>query len=500
MRSWLTFCCLLSCLASQATGDEIRDAVVKIHVTQRAPDFLRPWAKMSAKKVNGSGAIIAGNRILTNAHVVLYASQIFVQFHQTTDRVPAKVVHRWVGLDLALLELEDPSLLDGRPMLQLADGLPRVKETVNVYGYPLGGDDMAVTEGIISRIEFASYSPTVSAVRIQVDAALNPGNSGGPAIVDGKIVGLVFSGIRTAENIGYLIPAEEVRMFIEDCADGSVDGKWALYEQLQTTENEALRARLGLDDQTTGIMIRQPYATDEYPLKKWDVITHVGDQPIDNKGKVKVRDDLQLLFQYRVPQLAADGKIQLQIIRDQQPLAVSVPVRREPERVIPSLEGAYPRHFIYGPLVFMPASMEMIQAAGGKGLAFFLAMENPLLSRILDKPSEDAEELIAFRLLTHRSTKGYGTPPYGIVKAVNGEGVRNLNDLVRRMRTADGKFMIIEPEGRYESLVFYRAQLPEITEEVLNDEGIRYQYSDDVSAIWEGQAAADTDTVPASAP
>lgn len=312
---------------SFVAADEIRDAVVKIHVTQRKPDFMRPWTKASSKKSTGSGAIISGNRILTNAHVVLYASQIFVQFHQTTDRVPAKVVHRWVGLDLALLELEEPAELAGRPTLEIATGLPRVKDTVNVYGYPMGGDDMAVTEGIISRIEFSSYSPSVSGVRIQVDAALNPGNSGGPAIVDGKIVGLVFSGIRTAENIGYLIPAEEIQLFLRDCDDGSLDGKWALYDRLQTTENESLRASLGLDDDTTGVMIREPYSDENYPLEKWDVITHIDDEPIDNKGKVKVRDDLQLLFQYRIPELANDGTVSLQIIRDKQAQTVNVPVR-----------------------------------------------------------------------------------------------------------------------------------------------------------------------------
>ena len=484
----IVLCCLLT--SSQLVADEIRDAVVKIHVTQRPPDFARPWTKSAAKRTTGSGAIISGNRILTNSHVVLYASQIFVQFHQTTDRVPARVVHRYAGMDLAILELEEPAELEGRPVLEIAAGLPRVKDTVNVYGYPMGGDDMAVTEGIISRVEFAAYSPSVSGVRIQVDAALNPGNSGGPAIVDGKIVGLVISGIRTAENIGYLIPAEEIRLFLADCEDGSLEGKWALYDQLQTTENDSLRERLGLTSETTGVMIREPYSDEEYPLKKWDVITHIGDEPIDNKGKVKVRDDLQLLFQFRVPELAENGTVRLQILRDKQPMTVEVPVRRKPERVISSLDGAYPRHFIYGPMVFMPASTEMIRAAGTKGLAFFLAMESPLLARISDKPALDGEELVVFRLLTHRSTKGYGTSPYGVVKALNGEPIANLNDLVVRLRDTNKEFVTIEPAGRHETVVFRSGDMATITEDILNDEGIRYQYSDDLKELWQGGAAA----------
>ena len=49
----------------------------------------------------------------------------------------------------------------------------------------------------------------------QIDAAINPGNSGGPAVADGKIVGLVYSKIVQGENIGYLLAADEVRMFLK---------------------------------------------------------------------------------------------------------------------------------------------------------------------------------------------------------------------------------------------------------------------------------------------
>ena len=246
--------CVLLCfhVASVMGKDEVRSSAVKVHVTQRPPDFIRPWTKSTARKTSGSGAIIEGKRILTNWHVVEYASQIFVQFDQTSDKTPARVVATAPGMDLALLELEDPAELDSRPFLPIAESLPDVSSTVNVYGYPIGGEDMSVTEGIISRIDFTRYSNDAVGVRIQVDAALNPGNSGGPAVTDGQIVGLVFSKINQAENIGYLIPAEEVRMFLADSADGTYDGKPALYDRFQTAENVSLRAKLGLSEETTG--------------------------------------------------------------------------------------------------------------------------------------------------------------------------------------------------------------------------------------------------------
>ena len=145
-------------------------------------------------------------------------------------------------------------------------------------------------------------------LRIQVDAAINPGNSGGPALVDGKMTGLVY-GVAGAENVGYLIPNEEIDDFLKDVADGRYDGKPFPAEQWQTLENEALRAKLGLAKAVRGIMVREPRHRDaSYPLKEFDVATAIGDKAIDNEGMVQVGDNLRLSFLYLVPKLRATGR------------------------------------------------------------------------------------------------------------------------------------------------------------------------------------------------
>ena len=73
-------------------GDPVETSVVKIFSTVRAPDLARPWTKQSPHEISGTGIVIEGKRILTNAHVVLYASQVQVQANQSGQKIFAKVV------------------------------------------------------------------------------------------------------------------------------------------------------------------------------------------------------------------------------------------------------------------------------------------------------------------------------------------------------------------------------------------------------------------------
>src|SRR5690349_3105406 len=286
---------LLFAAAPAFAQDEVRDLVVKIHTTRRDPDLTRPWTKQNPVNVSGSGIVIQGKRILTNAHVVQNASQIYVQPNQSAEKLAAHVVVIAEPIDLAILSVEDESFFDKHAYLQFAEDLPKVKDAVSVYGFPSGGTELSVTEGIVSRIEFTGYYQFTHGLRIQVDAALNPGNSGGPVVSHGKLVGIVFSNIPNAQSIGYVIPIEEVRLFLDDIADGAYDGKPQLHDRFQTVENDALRKRLGLPKGVGGLMVAEPYRSDpNYPLKEWDVITAIGGKTIDSDGKVSVRYDLRL--------------------------------------------------------------------------------------------------------------------------------------------------------------------------------------------------------------
>jgi len=485
--------------ASGAAGtDAVANSVVKVFSTVRYPDFYRPWAKESPSDITGSGVVIEGQRILTCAHVVLYASQVQVQANQAGDKISASVEFIAPGIDLAVLKLDDPTFFDSHPPLPRAKLLPDIKDAVMVYGYPEGGTSLSITKGIVSRIEFTGYNFPVSGLRIQIDAAINPGNSGGPAVVGDKMIGLAFSHLTEAENIGYIIPGEEIELFLRDIADGHYDGKPAMFDELQTLENPALRSFLKLDGSVHGMVVHRPGDTNPaYPLKEWDVITRIGDTPVDDQGMIKIGGNLRVRFQYLVQKTAVDGKLPLTVVRAGKQVRVELPVSPTRPLVTPDLGGAYPSYFIYGPLVFSTATDQFVRALtsnsrGARYMSWLIARNSPLITRFDGKPGFPGEELVVVPspFFPHKLVQGYSSPFCEVVEAVNGIPVKNLNQLVEVVRDARGESITVSFNNRDgETLVFPRAAMLAATDDILTDNGVRSQGSPDTLAIWNAKAS-----------
>ena len=358
------------------------------------------------------------------------------------------------------------------------------------YGFPTGGMNLSITKGIVSRIEFAHYNYPVSGLRIQIDAAINPGNSGGPAVVGDKMIGVAFSRLGgNAENIGYIIPCEEVELFLKDIADGHYAGKQSMTDELQTFENPALRPYLKLDNSVTGIIVHQPASTGaSYPLKTWDIITKIGDTTIDDEGMVNIGNNLRIDFRYIIQKIAAKGKVPLSIVRGGKALKIELPVSSDHPMLIPDLQGSYPDYFIYGPLVFSVATSQFISNLNrGNLLGVYAFMGSPLAARMGDNPAFPGEELVVVSspFFPHALAKGYGNPIARVVKTVNGISIRNLNHLVQVLRESRNEFDVITYWGKGgETMVFPRKKMRDVTDEILTDNDIRSQGSQQVLDVW----------------
>jgi S1-C subfamily serine protease len=474
----------------------IENSVVKVFATMRYPDPFKPWTKQAPSEVTASGVVIEGKRILTNAHVVLYATQVQIQANAAGDKLPATVVAVAPGIDLAVLQLDDPAFFDTHPAVVRANELPQIKDAVLAYGFPTGGTSLSITKGIVSRIEFVSYNFPVSGLRIQVDAAINPGNSGGPAIAGDKMIGLAFSKLGgDTQNIGYIIPNEEVDLFLKDIAGGRYQGKPAMYDELQTLENPALREYLKLDRSVEGMVVHRAYRTDAaYPLKEWDVITHIGDTPIDNQGMIRISKDLRVHFSYLIQRLAKEGQLPLTVVRAGKAQHIQLPVSAQHPTLVSDLRGNYPSYFIYGPMVFSTATWQLVSSLeSNTGMMRVLGfVKSPLVTRALDPPDAELEEIVVVSspFFPHKLANGYSNPAGSVVYSVNGTRIRSLRHMVALLRDLKDPFVTIEFDQKGgEALVFSRQAIMAATDEILTDNGVRAQGSPDTLAVWQGKAA-----------
>ncbi len=368
----LLSCCLPRVLAAAGSPDplDIEGSVVSIACASQSYLFDRPWEKTNVNTGRGSGFIIEGNRIITNAHVVSDARYIEIQTSRGTGKHIAEVEFIAHGSDLALLKVNDKSFFDGMHPLEFSDDLPKLDSVVTTYGYPMGGMQLSVTRGVVSRIEMHTYahSGIEQHLVIQTDAAINPGNSGGPVMQDSEVVGIAFQGMARAENVGYLIPCVVVRQFLEDIWDGSVDGFSDLaVEYRMDCENPSVRRILGMPPEITGVVVTRlfPNMPAWDLLKPMDVISSINSHSVSNDGFIML-DGRRVNFLEVVERLQVGSTIHLDVWREGQSMKVDVPAKAWITPVnLANPYGVVPKYYIFGGLAFTPLSKGYVNASGG---------------------------------------------------------------------------------------------------------------------------------------
>ena len=212
--------------AAELISKQVSNSVVKISVISQTPDYSVPWNPGRIAQTSGTGFLISGNRIMTNAHVSSNARFIVVEKEGDSRKYEANIKFIAHDCDLAILEVVDESFLDGLTPLPFG-GVPNLNSTVMVIGYPIGGSRLSVTRGVVSRIDYQVYSHSSadSHLAIQIDAAINPGNSGGPVLQDNVVVGVAFQAYRgnVAQGVGYMIPIPVIQRFLTDISDKNYD-------------------------------------------------------------------------------------------------------------------------------------------------------------------------------------------------------------------------------------------------------------------------------------
>src|SRR5260370_24051994 len=222
----------------------IKKSLVSITANEVAPDYRAPWNAGMLGRGIGAGFVIEGNRIMTNAHVVSNSRYLTVERDDDPNKYPAKVLFVAHDCDLALITVDSPNFYKNMVPLKFG-GIPELESTVSAYGYPIGGERMSVTTGIVSRIDFQLYthSSIDQHLAIQISAPINPGNSGGPVMQKTKVGGVDFQGYSgdVAQGVAYMVPTPVLIGLLTTAAVGVTAG-WAvlgvLSEKLQNRSHQ----------------------------------------------------------------------------------------------------------------------------------------------------------------------------------------------------------------------------------------------------------------------
>jgi S1-C subfamily serine protease len=442
---------LSSCVCTDSPGKSVDSALVHLFVRQRFPDLQKPWRRQDPERGEGSGVIIAGDRILTAAHVVQDQVSLEVQRAGDPKRHAAKVLQIAPAYDLALLTVEEKGFFEGSRALRIDPQLVPSGETVRVVGFPNGGDNVAVTQGVFSRYDFDELFDRDGVLIGEVDAAVNQGNSGGPVIRDDAIVGIAVATLDAAPNLGYMIPGPVVQHFLADVSDGRFDGSPELAAWWQPVVNAAHRRRAGLADGQGGILVTGllPAGTGRGALEKGDIITEIDGVKVDDEGMIALAEGARLSPDYLVARKQVGEEVTLGVLRRGAPR--SLVVEAEPLTwVIPERSR---RYFVFGATVFRPLTREYLRSFDQQppfNLYGFFAREATL-------PSEVRELVVMAGFLENRINEGYGEFSDEVVVEVNGRRITGLDDLVALVSSSDAAWIeIVTDTGDH--LVFDRQE------------------------------------------
>jgi len=418
-------------LAVDTISSRMGNSVVKISVISQIPDYTVPWNPGRLTQGSGSGFLISNKRILTNAHVSSNARFITVEKEKDSRKYEARVKFIAHDCDLAILEVLDDSFMNGLTPLSFG-GTPPLDSSVTVIGYPIGGNRLSITRGVVSRIDYQTYAHSLadSHLAIQIDAAINPGNSGGPVLQNNVVVGVAFQAFSgtVAQNVGYMIPVPVIQRFLADVEDGQYDHYVDLGIYTFPLINRAYRSALGLQPGDFGLMVSGALSAGASAgiLQEGDVLLSIEDHPIYSNGNVEM-DGRRVPMAEVVERKFKGDSVRLKILRKQTQMEVSVLLNTPwPYLMLAQRHDVSPRFVVFGGLIFQPLSSGFLKANKIKDIDilyhYSLFLDNELY---LEKP----EIVVLSKILPDPMNAYLSSFANSIVHKINDRKIRTLEDV-----------------------------------------------------------------------
>jgi len=431
-------------MAPPQPNGPVQKSLVRITATEVAPDYRAPWNAGMLGRGVGAGFVIEGNRIMTNAHVVSNSRYLTVERDGDPNKYPAKVLFVGHDCDLALITVDSPNFYKNMLALKFG-GIPELESTVSAYGYPIGGERMSVTTGIVSRIDFQLYthSSIDQHLAIQISAQINPGNSGGPVMQNTKVVGVAFQGYSgdVAQGVAYMVPTPVINRFLKDVSKGHYDGYVDLGITYGKLQNPAQRKFLGLKDDGRGVLVETVVAAGPCAkiLRPGDVLLGIDNHPIASDGNVELEGERVEMPEVVERKFKRDT-VKFDIWRDKQSTSGSVQLDTVPPYLMQSHRyDVRPRYVLYGGLLFQPLSLDLLEAYQPTDLRLRHFFDFYVIDQIyLEHP-----DVIVLTNILPDPINSY-LAPYrgGIVDSINGKKIHTLEELSQTLAAPADRFVI----------------------------------------------------------
>lgn len=376
-------------------------AVVNVYVQRRVQTFSSPFANdpffrqffgdafgQPSERIQsslGSGVIVSPEGIVvTNTHVIRGRGETEIRIALADKReFDAKVLTQDDKTDIAILKIENG---DHRfPTLELEDSdTLEVGDMVLAIGNPFGVGQ-TVTSGIVSALARSEIGNSDSQVFIQTDAAINPGNSGG-ALVDmsGKLVGIntmIFSQSGGSQGIGFAIPSNLVRLYVQGAAEGrKVERPW-LGARLETVTRDMAEA-LGLDRVAGAVVAR---VSDKGPAASSGLIA--GDVIVNVDG-FEVGDARAV--HYRLTTRGIGSQVKVGVIRKGQPQTLELTLVAAPQPGRDDVRNLAGQHPLDGARVsnILPAVADELGIDEGEGVVVLSVRRSSTAARLGFQPGD----------------------------------------------------------------------------------------------------------------
>src|SRR5881296_2736733 len=431
-------------IAPPKPNGPVQKSLVRSTATSVDPDYKAPWNAGALQRGVGAGFVISGNRIMTNAHVVANSRYITVERDGDPNKYPATVQFIANDCDLALITVPAPDFF--KNMLPLKFGaIPALESTVSAYGYPIGGERMSVTTGIVSRIDFQLYthSSIDQHLAIQISAQINPGNSGGPVMQKTKVVGVAFQGYSgdVAQGVAYMVPTPVINRFLKDVSDGRYDGYVDLGITYGKLQNPAQRKFLGLKDDGRGVLVETVVAAGPCAkiLRPGDVLLAIDNHPIASDGNVELEGE-RVEMPEVVERKFKHDSVKFDIWRDKQSTSGSVQLDTVPPYLMQSHKyDVRPRYLLYGGLLFQPLSLDLLESYQPTDLRLRHFFDFYVIDQIY---IEHPDVIVLTNILPDPINTYLAPYRGGIVDQINGKKIHTLEELTKVLAEPADRFVI----------------------------------------------------------